>query len=307
MTNRGILLGLVSKNEESVALEAIQKHPEMVLKLDDFAGWKVNWGDKAQNVLDLVSELNLGIDSVVFIDDSPVERARVREAVPEVFVPEWPQDKMQYRRALLGLRCFDTPAVSKEDLERTRMYVSERQRRSLKERAGSLDEWYSTLETKVTVEELADVNLARAAQLLNKTNQMNLTTRRMTEAEFASWAHEEGCKLWVFRVSDKFGDAGLTGIISLEKEGRRGKITDFVLSCRVMGRKIEETMLHTLITYARSLELEEVCARYIPTAKNRPCLRFLQNSGLEDVGDNVFRWSLSRNYPKPEHIELEMR
>ena len=304
LTNRGILLGLVSKNEESVALEAIQKHPEMVLKLEDFAGWKINWGDKAQNVLDLVSELNLGIDSVVFIDDSPVERARVREAVPEVFVPEWPQDKMQYRKALLGLRCFDTPVVSKEDLERTRMYVSERQRKSLKEQAGSLDEWYRTLETKVTVEELGDANLSRAAQLLNKTNQMNLSTRRMTQTEFVSWGHKEGRKLWVFRVSDKFGDAGLTGIISLEKEGRVGKITDFVLSCRVMGRKIEETMLHTLIAYARSLELEEVYARYAPTAKNRPCLRFFQNSDFENVDDSVFRWNLGRDYPKPEHIEL---
>jgi FkbH-like protein len=304
LTNRGILLGLVSKNEEPVALEAIQKHPEMVLKLEDFAGWKINWGDKAQNVLDLVSELNLGIDSVVFIDDSPVERARVREAVPEVFVPEWPQDKMQYRKALLGLRCFDTPVVSKEDLERTRMYVSERQRKSLKEQAGSLDQWYRTLETKVTVEELGDVNLSRAAQLLNKTNQMNLSTRRMTEAEFVSWGHKEGRKLWVFRVSDKFGDAGLTGIISLEKEGKAGKITDFVLSCRVMGRKIEETMLHTLIAYARSLELEEVYARYMPTAKNRPCLRFFQNSGFENVDDSVFRWNLGMDYPKPEHIEL---
>jgi FkbH-like protein len=307
LTNRGILLGLVSKNEESVALEGIEKHPEMVLKLDDFAGWRINWGDKAQNVLDLVSELNLGIDSAVFIDDSPVERARVREAVPEVLVPEWPQDKMQYRKALLSLRCFDTPTLSKEDLERTRMYVSERHRKSLREKVVSLDEWYRTLETKVTVEELRDANLSRAAQLLNKTNQMNLSTRRMTEAEFASWAHGDGCKLWVFRVSDKFGDAGLTGIISLETEGRVGKITDFVLSCRVMGRKIEEMMLHTLITYARSLELEEVYARYIPTPKNRPCLRFFQNSGLEDVGESVFRWNLNRDYPKPEYIELEVR
>ena len=119
MTHRGILLGIVSKNEEAVALEAINKHPEMVLRLDDIAGWKINWRDKALNVLELVAELNLGLQSVVFIDDNPVERARVREALPEVLVPDWPLDKTLYKSALLGLRCFDNPSISQEDVART--------------------------------------------------------------------------------------------------------------------------------------------------------------------------------------------
>lgn len=304
LTNRGILLGIVSKNEESVALEAIKKHPEMVLRIKDFAGWKINWLDKAQNILDLVSDLNLGIDSAVFIDDNPVERARVREALPEVFVPEWPDEKMLYTKALLSLRCFDTPSVSPEDAKRAKMYVVERQRQALRNKIGSLDEWFGTLNIKVKIEELNDTNLPRTAQLLNKTNQMNLSTRRMTESELFSWASQDGHRLWTFRVSDKFGDSGLTGIVSIEAEKKKARIVDFILSCRVMGRKIEETMLHMVASYAKSLNCEELYAKYLPTPKNKPCLSFLETSGFEYVGDNIFSWKLNKDYQKPEHIRI---
>ena len=118
LKHRGILLGIVSKNEESVALEAIEKHPEMILRLKDFVSWRINWQDKAQNIVDILAELRLGPQSVVFIDDNPVERDRIKNAIPEVFVPEWPMDKMLYTSTLLGLNCFDSPSISKEDLER---------------------------------------------------------------------------------------------------------------------------------------------------------------------------------------------
>ncbi|MCL4298378.1 MAG: HAD-IIIC family phosphatase [Anaerolineae bacterium] len=304
LTRRGILLGIVSKNEEAVAVEAIRRHPEMALKLEDFAGWKINWQDKAQNIVDLVSELNMGLQSVVFIDDNPVERARVREALPEVLVPEWPPDKMLYKSALLSLRCFDTPFMSQEDRGKTGMYLSERQRQGLKNAVGSLDEWLKSLNLVVTREALNETNLPRTAQLLNKTNQMNLTTRRMTEAELAGWAGQENHRLWTFRVSDRFGDAGLTGIASLEVDGTVGRIVDFVLSCRVMGRKVEEMMLATVINHARELGLAEVYARYIPTPKNKPCLSFFEQSGLAANGDNIFIWQLDRSYPVPPQIAL---
>ncbi len=305
LTNRGILLGIVSKNEEEIALEAINNHPEMVLKLEDFAGWKINWQDKAQNAIDLVSDLNLGLQSVVFIDDSPVERARVREVLPEVFVPEWPEDKMLYKSALLSLRCFDTPSISKEDLERTRMYVSERQRKDLKRNVGSLDGWLKSLKIKVKVEKLNETNLQRTAQLLNKTNQMNLTTRRVTESELVDWVRQGNHKLWTFRVSDKFGDSGLTGIISLEVKNKTGNIVDFVLSCRVMGRKVEETMLSTAIDYARSIGLDEIYAKYISTPKNKPCLRFFEHSGFEYNSDHIFKWNLNKTYKVLQYIETD--
>ena len=303
--NRGVLLAIVSKNDENIALEAIKNHPEMVLRLEDFAGWKINWRDKAQNIADLASELNLGIDSMVFIDDNPVERARVKEALPDVLVPEWPEDKMLYRKALLDLTCFHTPSVSEEDSKRADLYQAERQRAALKNEVGSIDAWLMTLGMRVGLEELNSTNLARVTQLLNKTNQMNLSTRRMTESELESWARHVGRKLWAFRVSDKFGDAGLTGIVSIEEENTKARIIDFILSCRVMGRRVEETMLHVVITHAQSKGIDEVYAQYVPTPKNKPCLEFWNNSGCAYHDEtNTFHWLTSRAYPLPGQIEL---
>lgn len=306
-TRRGIVLGLVSKNEESIALEAIEKHPEMVLKPDHFAGWRINWQDKAQNIIDLVQELNLGLQSVVFIDDNPVERARVREALPEALVPEWPADVMLYKSALLSLNCFDTLATSSEDLGRAEMYVSDRKRKTLLKETASLDEWLHTLEMKVQIQPLNDVDLVRTAQLLNKTNQMNLSTRRLTETELATWAAQPGNRLWTCRVSDKFGDSGLTGIVSMTVADNQGQIVDFILSCRVMGRRVEEVMLYTVIEYARSLGLKQVCARYLATPKNKPCLSFFQNSGLVCHDGHVFCHDTNVEYSVPTHIYLELK
>jgi FkbH-like protein len=305
MQNRGILLAIVSKNEEQIALDAIKQHPEMVLKLEDFAGWRINWQDKAQNVLDLLTELNLGPQSAVFIDDNPVERARVKESLPEVFVPDWPQDPLLFPATLLSLRCFEIPSLSPEDLARTSMYLSENKRRDLKKAVGSLEEWLSRLAIQVKVEELRPDNLQRAAQLLNKTNQMNLSTRRMSEAELLAWAEPQHRRLWTLRVSDKFGDAGLTGIVSLEIQDQSAQIVDFVLSCRVMGRNIEETMLSTAIHCAQALGSEAVFARYIPTAKNKPCLDFFKSLApqFQQQGDRFIR-DAGDPFPVPEHIEL---
>ena len=276
LARRGILLAIVSKNEESIATEAIAKHPEMVLRMDDFAGWRINWRDKAANIVDLMTELNLGLDSAVFVDDSPVERARVREALPQLFVPDWPSDKRLYPEALLSLDCFDSPWLTEEDRQRVQMSAVDRVRKESKRQVSDLEEWLATLKTTVKVEELNQGNLPRAAQLLNKTNQMNLSTRRMSEADFYAWARAEGRRVWTFRVSDKFGDSGLTGILSLELAGSRARIIDFVLSCRVIGRKIEEAMLSVAIEYARSAGVREVYANYCQTPKNKPCYAFFQ-------------------------------
>ncbi len=305
MKNRGILLAIASKNEEQVALEAIRKHPEMMLKLEDFAGWRINWQDKVQNVLDLMTELNLGPQSTVFIDDNPAERARVKESLPEVLVPDWPKDPLFYPAALLSLGCFEVPSLSREDLSRTTMYLSENKRRELKNTVSSLEEWLKRLAIRVRVEELHPSNLQRAAQLLNKTNQMNLSTRRMSEAELAAWAAQKHHRLWTLRVSDKFGDAGLTGIVSLEFQDRKAQIVDFILSCRVLGRKIEETMLATAIHHARSLGVEEVYTRYIPTPKNKPCLDFFKSltPRFQQQGDLFIR-DANEPFPTPDYVEL---
>jgi len=305
MKNRGILLAIVSKNEEQIALEAIKKHPEMVLKLEDFAGWRMNWLDKVQNILDLMTELNLGPQSTVFIDDNPVERARVKESLTEVYVPDWPQDPLFYPTTLLNLRCFEMPSLSREDLVRTTMYLSENKRRELKNTVRSLEEWLTRLAIHVQVEELHPANLQRATQLLNKTNQMNLSTRRLSEADLMAWAEQKHHKLWTLRVSDKFGDAGLTGIVSLEIQDRKAQIVDFILSCRVLGRKIEETMLSTAINYARALGVEVVYARYIATSKNKPCLDFFKSltPRFQQQGE-CFVWNGKEPFLVPDYIEI---
>jgi FkbH-like protein len=276
----------------------------MILREDDFVGWRINWTDKAQNIVDLAAELNLGLQSVVFIDDNPVERARVREALPEVYVPEWPVDKLQYPGAFAKLRCFDTPSISKEDLERTRLYAEERKRDQLQKQVGSMGDWLKSLELKVRAEPLSSANLTRAAQLLNKTNQLNLTTRRMTEAELLAWTREPNRAFWTVSVSDRFGDAGLTGLLSIEKQGDRVRIVDYVLSCRVMGRKVEETMVHMAVEAARSRSAAAVVAEYLPTAKNKPCLTFWLSSGFANSDNKEFRWDATQAYALPDPINL---
>ena len=306
LSRRGILLAIASKNEEKIAVEAIEKHPEMILRMKDFAAHKINWKDKAENIIELMSGLKLGLQSAVFIDNSPEERLRVREALPEVAVPEWPDDKMMYKKTLLTLQYFDVPYVSTEDTARSDIYATERKRQELKVGIVSVDEWLESLKIKITIEELNDNNIQRATQLLNKTNQMNLSTRRMPEKELSEWAGKAGNRLWTFRVSDKFGDSGITGIISLEAKNRTGRIADFVLSCRVIGRKIEEAMIYTVIQYARSIGLEEVHACFNPTEKNKPCLEFWQASGFDTGKErHIFEWKTDKKYPLPQCVKVE--
>jgi FkbH-like protein len=305
LKRRGVLLAIVSKNDEAVALEAIRSHGEMVLKEKDFVGWRINWQDKAKNVADLVASLNLGLQSTVFIDDNPFERARVREALPEVLVPDWPEDKLGYVSALSSLRCFDSPSRSREDSSRTEMYASERKRDALRTQVGSLDEWLRSLEIKVRVQPLGPANLVRTTQLLNKTNQLNLSTRRLTETELTEWVAQPGHRLCTLTVSDKLGDAGLTGILSLRTEGSTAHIVDFVLSCRVMGRRVEETMVHLAVDAARGRSCDRVVAELIPTAKNKPCLEFWERSGFRREAANRFVWEMQEDYALPDAISLE--
>lgn len=307
LTRRGVVLAIVSKNEEATALEAIRSHPEMVLREEDFVAWRIDWQDKARNVADLVAGLNLGLQSAVFIDDNPVERGRVREALPEVLVPDWPEDKLLYPSALAQLRCFDVPALSAEDAERTQLYASERRRATMRAEVGSLDAWLEQLDIRVRAEPLDRASLARTAQLLNKTNQMNLSTRRLTEQELQDWAAGPGRHLWTLSVSDRFGDAGLTGIVSVEEDGPVARVVDYVLSCRVMGRKVEETMVHLAVETARQAGLPALEARLLPTRKNKPCADLWGRLGLEVPGPELFRWDASRPFPLPGCIHLEWR
>jgi FkbH-like protein len=307
LANRGIVLGIVSKNTEAVALEAIDRHPEMVLRRNDFVGWRINWDDKAQNLIDLATELNLGLEAVVFIDDSPVERARIREALPAVYVPEWPADKLLYEKALVELNCFDSVAIGEEDRARTRMYVSERSRQAARASVQSLEEYLRSLELKLIAERLSPATLQRAAQLLNKTNQLNLTTRRMTERQLTEWAEADGHQVYVFRVADRFDDYGLTGIASLEVDGDAVYVADFVMSCRVIGRGVEQGIMHVLIEHAREAGRKQLVADYAPTPLNAPCkLFFDDHSNLTRLSDgDRYVWDLLQPYPAPDHMTIQ--
>jgi len=304
LQRRGILLAVVSRNQAELVEEAFEKHPEMILRKDDFAALRINWKDKAENIMDLMKELNLGLSSAVFIDNSAFERARVREALPEVLVPDWPEDMMLYKSFLGRLRCFDTTVISAEDQKRTEMLAQERERHELKERLPSLEEWIRTLEITVSVEDLDEGNQDRVVQLFNKTNQMNLTTRRLTRQELIDWLKSGQRCLRAFRVRDKFGDYGLTGVISLEADGRQGKICDFILSCRVMGRRIEETMLHVLSLYAQQRGLRQLHAEYLPTQRNQPCQEFFKRSGFQEK-ERTFTWDLTEGYSCPQGIKIQ--
>jgi len=304
LTRRGVQLAIASRNDESTALEAIDRHPEMQLRRDDFAGWRINWGDKAQNILELLADLRLGPESAVFIDDSAVERARVETAIPEVAVPDWPADPARFSETLLSLRVFDSPFLTAEDRARTRMYAAERTRRVDPAAAGNLEEWLESLDIRVTVEPLSDSNVDRTVQLFNKTNQMNLATRRLSKTELQAWASDPDHLLLTLRVADRFGDSGVTGIAGISIEGARARLVDFILSCRVIGRGIEDAMLHVAIAQARARGATEIVAELRPTPRNGPCLDFLRRSELRGISDTVFVWDAADAYPRPRWCTL---
>ncbi len=305
LVRNGTVLAIASKNDEVVALEAIDKHPEMVLRRSDFAAWRINWSDKAQNIVDIAAELNLDPSTIVYIDDSAAERSRVRAALPAVTVPEWPQEVFLYGSFLMQLPYFDKVAVTSEDRQRTSMYIADLQRRDTKRSFQSLEDWLQSLQMEVSVEDLSAAHLPRAAQLFNKTNQMNLTTRRLAETDLWRWSMAAGNHLYTFRVSDKFGDYGLTGILGLATNGEQLKITDYLLSCRVMGRGLEELMLAVAIDHAQALGAAEINAEYIPTPKNAPCLRFFrERSHFRVNSDRSFIWAAKDPYVSPLHISI---
>lgn len=304
LTRRGVVVAICSKNEENVALDAIRNHPEMVLREDDFAGWRINWRDKSENIAELLEELRLGADAAVFLDDQPAERARVAQAFPTMLVPDWPADALTSVELLDRLACFDLLGVSEEDTARAKSYATERQRRELKANATSSDDWIAQLQVRVQLNRLAPHDLARTAQLLNKTNQMNLRTRRLSEAELSAWAAEPGRSLLVCRVSDRFSDFGLTGIVSVEVRDGVAHVEDFLLSCRVMSRRVEETLLRAATLEAARLGAREVVAEFLPTPRNAPMLSFMQSAGLDVRGEAAFWRSTAEPPPVPAGLEV---
>jgi FkbH-like protein len=274
LRSRGILLTICSKNEEEFALSVIENHPAMALRKSDFVGWRINWKNKAENLLALAEELNLGLDSFVFLDDSPQEREQVRQMLPQVYTPDLPTSPSELAPFVSSLNCFETNVLGREDLERTGMYQAERERKEALDLSGDVDSWLRSLEIEVRAVPLRHENLARAAQLLNKTNQFNLSLRRMDEKSFWDWATEPGNAAYVFHVSDRFGDFGLTGLSSLSLQGTEARIVDFVMSCRVMGKRVEEALLGYTLARARAAGADHITAPSVEGPRNAPAREF---------------------------------
>lgn len=304
LKNRGIILAISSKNDENYALDCIENHPEMVLRKKDFVAWKINWNDKYENIVDIVTGLNIGFESVVFLDDNPNERERIKSTLPAVFVPDLPRDPLLYRQFLLGLNCFHTSEFTQEDQRKTVLYHEENIRNESIKQFENIEDWLKTIEIKVSYEYLNEGNFNRVLQLFNKTNQMNLQTRRLNENELKNNLNNKEHQIIAFYVKDKFGDAGLTAVLGLKKTESALMITDFILSCRIINRNVEETLLAFAVNVAKKDNLATVTATYIETERNQPCLLFFKRSGFRNVNQQ-FMWDTNVEYPFISYIEID--
>ncbi len=308
MAKRGILLAICSKNNSHDALEVLEKHPEMLLRLKDFAAIRINWIDKAQNLRDIATELNVGIDSLAFLDDNPVERQRVRLELPEVAVIELPVDPMKYAGTLLACPMLERLAITAEDRARGSYYVSQRERKSSEAAAGSLEEFYRSLEMKAEIVAVTPTTLARIAQLTQKTNQLNTTTKRYSESEVHAMAQDPAWSLFGVKIIDRFGDNGIVGVVFLRLEKPELIIDTFLLSCRVIGRTVETMMLSHVCRIGIAAGCEKVTGWFLPTKKNEPAARIYSSNGFvktrETPDGSLWELHLGKPIQNPAWISL---
>ena len=284
---RGVVLAVCSKNNHADAMEVIETHPEMLLRPSHFGALRINWTDKAENLRDIAAELNLGLDSLVFVDDNPVERERVRQALPQVRVLEMPTDPMDYAAALRACPWFEQLSLSDEDRERGRYYTEERARRQVMDEAGGLDGFLRSLEIEAKIAPVDALSLARAAQLTQKTNQFNLTTRRYREEDVAVMMTSDTWIARTLKASDRLGDSGIVCVGLVELNGTAARIDTLLMSCRVIGRGMETAFLADLIAAARDAGVRTLEGSYLPTAKNVLCADFYPNHGFERVSEDA--------------------
>lgn len=281
--NKGIILAVNSKNNETDALEVFRKHPYMQIKEKHLATYRINWEDKVKNLIDIANEINIGLDSIVFIDDNPVERERVKSSLPEVLVPDIPSSPSLYRNFVEKLNDFNTLTLTKEDLTRGELYKARKKRKDLKQKIQSIEEFLQSLEITAEIKYGNEFSLSRITSLVNRTNQFNLTTKRYTEKEVKE-IHEDTDQylLYTLRVRDKFGDEGIVGVAIIKKESAESWTIDtFLMSCRVIGRKIETTFLYKIIKDAQKAEVKFLHTIYIPSRKNSLVKDFYPDNGFK--------------------------
>ena len=268
LSQRGVLLAVCSKNDEGNAQEPFEKLPEMSLKLGDFSSFVANWNNKADNLRAIAAELNLGLDSFVFVDDNPAERALVRQFLPQVAVPDMPADAADYVQAVARHRYFEPAALTDEDLKRSEYYLQDRQRRQLATAHTDINAFLQSLEMEARIEPINSANIERSTQLVNKSNQFNLTTRRYTLAEIKEKVESEDWLTLTISLRDKMGDNGLISVLLAEQSDQDLVIDTWVMSCRVLQRGVEALALEILLKEACRRGCARVLGCYIPTAKN---------------------------------------
>ena len=289
LKKRGVLLAVCSKNTESTAREPFEKHPEMVLRMEDFSIFVANWEDKAGNIRMIRDTLNLGMDSFVFIDDNPFERELVRSLVPGITVPELPDDPAEYVKYLRELNLFETASYSEADASRTAQYQQEVGRVQAQRQAGSFDDYLQSLDMTAQAKPFDSFHYPRIAQLTQRSNQFNLRTVRYTEDEIRAAAEDPDALTLYFTLKDKFGDYGLISVVIGRKQDDRTLFVDtWLMSCRVLKRGMEEFIINTLVKTAAEQGFTTIRAEYLPTAKNAMVKDIYETLGFTALGDGQF-------------------
>jgi FkbH-like protein len=295
LSRRGVILAVCSKNDEANALEPFSQHPEMVLKRDDIACFVANWTDKAANLREIARRLNIGLDSIVFADDNPAERAVVRRELPMVEVPELPEDPTEYGTCLADAGYFEALRITDEDRQRAAQYQENLARESLMASATDMAGYLRSLAMEAVWNRFDRVGLARIVQLINKTNQFNLTTRRVNEEQIAALIDDPAALTLQIRLLDQFGDNGIIAIVAGHREADAIRLDTWLMSCRVLGRGMEEETLNLVAAEARRLGASRLIGEYRPTAKNAMVREHYQRLGfapLEQREDGSTLWSL---------------
>ena len=306
LSENGIILAINSKNNQKDAMKAINEHPHMILREQDFSCMKINWNDKISNMKEISNELNIGLDSIVFFDDDPVNRELIRMSMPEINTVELPEDPSTYAEILRNLNDFNTLKITKDDTERKKMYSQEQNRQKLESNTENLNEYLKKLDIKIKIKLDNKIAISRISQLILKTNQFNLTTKRYQEEQIKEFVEDETMIVGCSEVEDKFGENGITNVFIIKTKSNEWIIDTFLLSCRIMGRGIEEGIIGKILEIAKQKGIEKITATFIPTEKNKPAENFLKNYGFKKENEN-WVFLLKNKIKIPDHLQVELK
>jgi FkbH-like protein len=310
LRQRGVVLAVSSKNTDEIARAPFERHPEMLLKLDHIAVFQANWNDKATNIQAIAEELSLSLDSMVFLDDNPMERGLVRRLLPEVAVPELPEEPALFARTLAAGGYFEAVTFATEDLGRAGFYQDNAKRAMLQKQVGGVDAYLASLDMTITFQPFDPTGRARIVQLINKSNQYNLTTRRYTDPEVAAAESDPAVFTLQVRLADIFGDNGMISVVICRPcAGDAWEIDTWLMSCRVLGRKVENMVLQELLRHARAAGIERLLGTYKPTARNQLVSDHYAKLGFSPAGagdDGATRWVLAVETADPAAAPMKV-